>query len=125
MANKNKKVVFDDGYIEDMILELHTLQEIADEYKCDLSYLSRYLDADPSRSSRMRAARCKAMLAFEELSLAELRNAGDSFELAKARELVSYYKWRASKIAPASYGDKIEVQHSGGTDSNITVTFEE
>jgi hypothetical protein len=36
--------------------------------------------------------------------------ASDAFELAKAKELAHHYRWRASKIAPKLYGDRLQVE---------------
>lgn len=35
-------------------------------------------------------------------------------QIAQARELASYHKWRASKRNPKDYGDKIIQEHTGG-----------
>lgn len=48
------------------------------------------------------------------MALDEIRAASDPFALAKAREVASHLRWRASKIAPTDYGDKIEHEHKGG-----------
>ena len=43
----------------------------------------------------------------------EIRDSADEFELKKAKELAHHYRWKASKIAPRDYGDKLEVNNTG------------
>ena len=53
---------------------------------------------------------------------AELRNASDPFELARARELASHYRWKASKADPGQFGDKLETTHKGNVGVSINMT---
>ena len=39
------------------------------------------------------------------------RDAKDPFGLAKARELASHYRWKASKFSPREFGEKIEIEN--------------
>ena len=39
--------------------------------------------------------------------------AKDALALGKARELAHHYRWRASKIAPRDYGDRMAVTGGG------------
>lgn len=74
-----------------------------------IATLSRWIAADPERSARVREARIAAARTFDEMAEAELRAATDAFALAKARELASHYRWKASKSNPREYGDKLEI----------------
>lgn len=80
------------------------------------SALVRWIAADPERSARVREARIAAARHFDECAEQVLKDASDSFGLAKARELASHYRWKASKSNPREYGDKIEI------DQKTTVT---
>jgi hypothetical protein len=51
-----------------------------------------------------------AAAAYDEQAEQELRSATDLFQLAKARELAQHLRWRASKINPKAYGDRLEVE---------------
>lgn len=96
----------------DHILNGVTLLDISKTVGVDLSALIRWLDADLHRSARAREARIKAAFVWDEMAVQELRNAQrDPVEMTRAREIASHYRWRASKIAPKQYGDK--VQHTG------------
>ena len=46
---------------------------------------------------------------FDEMARDELRSAADPFELARAREVASHLRWKASKADPGRYGDKLDV----------------
>ena len=89
---------------------------IADSLKVGIATLSRWMAADPERSARVREARIAAARTFDEMAEAELRGATNPFGLAKARELASHYRWKASKLNPREYGDKLEI------DQRTTIT---
>lgn len=82
---------------------------IAESLGVGIATLSRWIAADPERSARVREARIAAARTFDEMAEAELRAAADPFALAKARELASHYRWKASKSNPREYGEKIEI----------------
>lgn len=103
-----------------------SLTAIAEDVGVSIGSLLTWLKADPERSARAREARQSTAQGWDELAEAELRAASDAFELAKARELASHFRWRASKIAPNDYGDKVQL----GNDPNnplptptVTVTL--
>jgi DNA-binding transcriptional regulator YdaS (Cro superfamily) len=89
---------------------------IAESLGVGVATLSRWIAADPERSARVREARIAAARTFDEMAEAELRKATDPFGLAKARELASHYRWKASKSNPREYGEKIEI------DQRTTIT---
>lgn len=100
---------------EDILAEIEngrSLTEIATALGHDKSMLSRWLNADEQRSARARDARILAASSWDDAAEDGIRDATDPFELAKAKELAHHYRWRASKIAPAQYGEKLEL---GGT----------
>jgi hypothetical protein len=51
-----------------------------------------------------------AAAAYDEQAEQGLLAATNLFELAKARELAQHLRWRASKINPKAYGDRLEVE---------------
>lgn len=69
--------------------------------------------AEPERSARAREARILAASSYADLALAAIKDAPDPFELTRARELASHYRWQASKASPQEYGDKVETTHKG------------
>jgi len=72
--------------------------------------LINWIASDPERSARAREARIAAARTFDDMAEQVLLNADDQFGLAKARELASHYRWKASKANPREYGEKIEVE---------------
>lgn len=91
-----------------------SLTDIAEEVTVSIGSLLTWLKADAERSARAREARRATAQSWDEQAEAELRAASDVFELAKARELASHFRWRASKIAPADYGDKVQHADADG-----------
>jgi len=91
-----------------MLEEAHTQREIAAKFKVAPSSLTRWL-ADPQRSARAKDSRAAAAVLWDERAQEGIESAADPFELAKAKELAHHYRWRASKIAPKVYGDKLEL----------------
>lgn len=78
---------------------------------CNIATLSDWIAADPQRSARVREARIASAQAFDEMALEAIRTAGDPFELNRAKEEAHHLRWRASKINPRDYGDKVEVDN--------------
>ncbi len=91
-----------------------TLTAIAKRLTVAIAALLTWIDADSERSARVKEARIKAARAWEEAALDQIQDAKDPFELAKAKEAAHHLRWRASKIAPREYGDKL--QHGGAED---------
>ena len=90
-----------------------TISSIAKECGKNRSTLCRWLNADPQRSARAQLARISAAAAWDEKAEDRIELAEDAFELSRAKELAHHYRWRASKIAPKEYGDKVEHEHKG------------
>jgi hypothetical protein len=86
-----------------------SLTGIAASLGAHVANLTRWIAADPQRSARAREARIAAAGTFDEMALDELRSAADPFELARAREVASHLRWKASKADPGRYGDKLDV----------------
>jgi hypothetical protein len=127
MATKKRKppadvpVILESFGIEsicDELLNGETFTKIARKLGIARSALKRWIDADEARSARAREARIDAASAWDEKAEDCIELAGDPFELQRARELAHHYRWRASKIAPADYGDKKEPEKNE-SDVNI------
>ena len=86
-----------------------TMTNIASAAGVSFGSLQAWLDADPERSARAREARRRAARLWDEKAEAAILSAADPFELARAKDLAHHYRWRASKIAPREYGDKLAV----------------
>lgn len=104
-----------------------TMTEIAAAIGVTVGQLSTWIAADVEHSARVREARTVAARYWDERSEKEILSASDPFELARAKELAHHYRWRAAKIAPKEYGDKVTQEHTGANGGAIqvasTVTF--
>lgn len=75
-----------------------------------------WIAADDTRSARVRISRELSADACDDLAVRELETlqpGATAAEIARARELASHYRWRASKRNPRIYGDKLDLNHSG------------
>lgn len=104
-----------------------TMTEIAAAIGVTVGQLSTWIAADVEHSARVREARTVAARYWDERSEKEILSASDPFELARAKELAHHYRWRAAKIAPKEYGDKVTQEHTGANGGpaqfNLTVGY--
>lgn len=101
------------------ILNGVTLTAIAETLEVSIGSLISWREADPERSARAREARARRAEMWDELAIAELREAKDPISLGIAKEIAHHYRWRASKTAPADYGDKVQNEHTGANGGAI------
>lgn len=92
-----------------LIAEGKSLTQIARKAKVSIGSLRNWLAADIARSARAREVRAETAQFWDEKAEAEIRNAKSTLGMAKARELAHHFRWRASKIAPAEYGEKLDL----------------
>ncbi|MBK8772451.1 MAG: hypothetical protein IPM06_18790, partial [Rhizobiales bacterium] len=73
------------------------------------SHFAEWLAADEERSARAREARTISARHWDDQAESVLLEADEDKpgSIAKARELASHYRWRASKYAPKDYGEKL------------------
>lgn len=109
------------------IQNMESLTDIARSFGWRNSKIIEWLAADPVRSARAREARASSASQWDDDAMRRIDAATDSFELAKAKEAAHHLRWRASKIAPKEYGDKVTQEHTGvdgaPIDMNISVSF--
>ncbi|SAL12038.1 hypothetical protein AWB64_00468 [Caballeronia sordidicola] len=96
-----------------MILEGDQMHVIARAFKCSPGMLTQWISKDDKRSACAREARAATAQMWEEKAETVLKDAKDAFELAKARELAHHYRWRAAKINPRQFGEKVDVGIGG------------
>lgn len=82
---------------------------IARKLKVDPGDLSVWL-RDDQRSLRAREARIRSAANLADKAEQVLMAARSSLSLGKARELAHHYRWKASKMNPGEYGDKVQAQ---------------
>ena len=91
-------------------------RQIAREIAVDDTILLKWIAADEQRSARARESRARGAAVWDELAIEELQGIPDEAtqgQIARAREIASHYRWRASKLGRAEYGEKTEIEHSG------------
>ena len=107
--------------IVEMIQEGNTLTAIAAYLKVAVSTLIEYINKDTARSVRAREARENAAAVYVDEAENNIRIASDPFELAKAKELAHHLRWKAAKMSPKNFGDKIEVDNKGEVGLTVKV----
>lgn len=106
-----------DAFTEDRVCEMigdgDSLTLIAKRAEVSIGSLLAWIEHNTERSARVREVRTMMAAYWVERAETEIRDAADEFELKKAKELAHHYRWKASKIAPRDYGDKLEVNNTG------------
>lgn len=99
----------------DLVGEGESLTQIAKDSDVSIGSLLSWIESDPERSARVRECRASMARYWDEKSEKCIEDATDEFELKRAKELSHHYRWRASKIAPREYGDKVDHTSSDGS----------
>jgi hypothetical protein len=80
----------------------------------------RWNDSDETfRARYARAREDQADALFDEA--AEIAKVATPESVQVARLQIDTIKWRASKLRPKVYGDKLDVEHSGEMTINVTI----
>lgn len=93
----------------DMILDGKSYRDIASECKVSMGGLTRWIAKEPERLHACACAREVASQTYDEMAVEGLIEASDMFELSKAKELATHYRWRAKCANPKKYGDKMAI----------------
>ena len=117
--------LYGETWLEEQILAERHLTQIAEEAGVAVSHLLRWIDREPGRRDRIDEIRRKCAQMWEERAERIITEAKTSFELTKARDLAHHYRWRASRIAPKKYGDKVTQDHVSSDGSMSPKTFSE
>lgn len=124
MANRKKILPEHIDIICEMIVEGKSITEIAKRLNVNRMTIIE-VSAKPDYSARVREARINAADKFAEMAeevLSKLKPKSTMIEMQKARELASHYRWKASKLAPKRYGDKIEQEITGSLKLDVSET---
>lgn len=105
--------LFGEAWVLDQILAERTLVDICNEMGTNPMSFFRWQNAEPGRLERVNDTRRQAAQLWEERAATVIAEAKSGFELQKARELAHHYRWRASRIAPRQYGDKVQQEITG------------
>ena len=100
-----------------------SLTAIAQTSGVSIGSLLTWIESTPERSARVRETRSAIAKLWDEEAERIIRDAPDEFELKRAKELSHHYRWRAAKVAPREYGDKVEVdaRHSGNVGFQLSI----
>ena len=101
------------------ILDGQTLMGIAEAHGVTHGALLDWISRDDARAARMVIARQISAWWCDDRALHRVQTAADEFDLQKAREEAIHLRWRASKIAPRVYGDKLQVDSRQGLSIDI------
>jgi cytidylate kinase len=101
--------------IEQLLEYIHeglTYRQMAVKFGVKLSTLADFT-ARNEHSARVRAAlQLSADTYADKAEQVLIDSKGTKEELMRARELSQYYKWKASKRCPKTYGEKLDVDHT-------------
>jgi hypothetical protein len=97
----------------DKIVDGKSLTAIAKNADVSIGTLLGWIEDESERSARAKEARALSARIWDDKATEGIEAASDPFELSKAKEMAHHYRWRASKIAPRDYGDKLTQEHTG------------
>ncbi|MES2320194.1 MAG: hypothetical protein V4631_22175 [Pseudomonadota bacterium] len=86
-----------------------SMREISDRLNISQGTLIAWISTTPDRSARVRDARIATAQHWDNEATELIAKARTPFQLAKAKELAHHFRWRAAKIAPKDYGDKLAI----------------
>jgi len=109
---------------EHLVAELQTgrslRQVCGDEGMPDFRTVQRWIVADPAFAVRYARARmAQADTLFDRMEAVEEAVSAGTMDSHAARVVLDSMRWRASKLAPKVYGDRLDVSVS---DSRISIT---
>lgn len=105
----------------DLLLEGHSMSYVARKAGVSMGQFWSWLVLDSERSAKIHEARVRAAARYEEMGLERLESASDPFELSKAKEIAQHLRWRAAKIAPKQYGDKVQQEVTGANGGPVQI----
>jgi len=109
---------------ERLVAEIQTgrslRQVCGDEGMPDIRTVTRWLVADAAFAHKYARARmAQADVLFDRMEAVEEAVAAGTMDSHAARVVLDSMRWRASKLAPKVYGDRLDVQVS---DARISIT---
>lgn len=107
------KTSLDIDQVCEMIIEGATYRELAHKLNVKLSTLHDYLSKDEHSARVREALRISADSYADKGERVLIEAKSTMVEVQRAKELAQYYKWKASKRAPKTYADKIDVTSAG------------
>lgn len=101
-----------DAICEDIISGL-SYRAIAAKYGTNYTAVFKFV-SDENHSARVTHARLLSGDIYADKAEQVLIEAdGTMTEVTRAKELASHYRWKASKVNPKTFGDKVDVTSAG------------
>lgn len=94
------------------IADGQTMTALAKAVGVSIGSLFTWVNAIPERLARIDEARILAARVWDEKAESGLLESDTMFKLTRARDLAHHYRWRATKIAPLIYGERIAAEIS-------------
>ena len=94
----------------DDIIDGKSYADIGRSLQISKSAIHRWIEADPERSARVRAALKESAQSCDDEALDVLRD--KTIDPARAREIASHLRWRAKVRDQSKYGEKLQVDNT-------------
>lgn len=107
----------------DLIMVGKSLRTIcSDEIMPDRSSIYRWLNANAGFATKYAHARAmQADYLFDEMAEIEDDTQNQRLDPAAARAILGSKQWRAAKLAPKKYGDRVDIGNAGGEPFAVSV----
>lgn len=113
-----------DAWVLEQVLSGQSLQNIAGMANVSIGSLVNWLTLDAERERAVLDARRRMAILWDEQAMAQIEAASSVLELQRAQQMAAHLRWRASKMAPRVYGDKVQQEVTGAGGGPIAVQIE-
>lgn len=111
-------------WVLEQVVSGQSLQNIAALADVSIGSLVNWLSRDAERERLVLDARRRMAVLWDEQALALIESAKTPLELQRAQQMAWHLRWRASKMAPRVYGDKVQQEVTGAGGGPIAVQIE-
>ena len=112
------------AWVLEQILSGQSLRNISGLANVSLGGLVEWLTKDPERERAVLDARRRMALLWDEQALDVIAQAQTPVELQRAQQMAAHLRWRAARMAPRVYGDKVQQEVTGADGGPIAVRVE-
>lgn len=111
-------------WVLEQVVSGQSLQNIAALADVSIGSLVNWLSRDAERERLVLEARRRMAVLWDEQAFALIESAQTPLELQRAQQMAWHLRWRASKMAPRVYGDKVQQEVTGAGGGPIAVQIE-
>lgn len=111
-------------WVLEQVVSGQSLQNIAALADVSIGSLVNWLSRDAERERLVLEARRRMAVLWDEQAFALIESAQTPLELQRAQQMAWHLRWRASKMAPRVYGDKMQQEVTGAGGGPIAVQIE-